>query len=750
MTAKVARSTQLALNADAINTAAIVNQLTDTVVARWDLKSTDDEAPESLFLDYTNGRMEKVVGGGDERVKVKMADYKPGGKYRSIVKIFLQYEKQNPNGPWPMATGWLVKDDLMVTAGHCVYDWSHTMGRLTRLKAYIGYHGKASIGDPSVEFRMGKRVVAPAEWLAVRGNKTYDVAFIQLQKPFTGIKPIKFVDTPGSGESVLGVVGYPGDLRDDVTGELGAEMYQMFLKTTFDLEESKERMLEYQIDTNGGNSGSPVFRQQDMASIGVHVYGGDVNSASVIGFKGVIFEDCLSAFNAKPISAPIKKQIPGVDFVRIPPTESRKPFPAGTAGGWGENGETANGHRGQISRNNHMEDEGFFDDFIPTLKSAVKIGAPIASNVLQAGLPILFGPIGAPIAALASVALRAAGKAAESSSASESFSLNARQDDGLVERAILAEAALAGVMALNKKTLAEENLFSKMKDVAKVLSPVVKEAAPKVMGVITEPALRVALDTLNDQNKGGAATESAFAPGSRPTGRALRSAGQDFHAALTGASLKGVDHNTRAFVDALLETPPEESIWGDIAATLGSVAINALVPAGQVNSMLNDGLTALARSGSEANFGEDDSTISLDGLHQRAMLGEAALQAVMQVPVERLQEEGFFDVVRTAIKVIAPKVIKAAPGIIKAVAPVVQAALGTGAESTLRVVAPQKPGLRRIPSNMGMGIQGGDFLGMAKDWEGQVFYLMTSRALDPWPAMSAQNSASITAECVIG
>jgi hypothetical protein len=62
-------------------------------------------------------------------------------------------------------------------------------------------------------------------------------------------------------------------------------MYEMFAPTTYTLDTTKDKMLQYTIDTFGGNSGSPVFRGSDMASIGVHVLGGNPNSASVISGK---------------------------------------------------------------------------------------------------------------------------------------------------------------------------------------------------------------------------------------------------------------------------------------------------------------------------------------------------------------------------------------------------------------------------------------------------------------------------------
>lgn len=51
----------------------------------------------------------------------------------------------------------------------------------------------------------------------------------------------------------LGVVGYPGDI------EGGNEMYEHWDMTTFDLAENG--FLSYQIDTEVGESGSPILRE---------------------------------------------------------------------------------------------------------------------------------------------------------------------------------------------------------------------------------------------------------------------------------------------------------------------------------------------------------------------------------------------------------------------------------------------------------------------------------------------------------
>ena len=150
----------------------------------------------------------------------------------AIVKLFIHYEFQEP-GKWAMGTGWLVKPDIFVTAGHCSYDWNHELGRATEVKAYIGYHGSEStIKDSNTQFRHVKRIVTTEGWLRGRGAKNFDVSFMQVERPFTGITPIAYSETPESGVYELGVVGYPGDLKDENTGEKGAYMYEMFLNVS--------------------------------------------------------------------------------------------------------------------------------------------------------------------------------------------------------------------------------------------------------------------------------------------------------------------------------------------------------------------------------------------------------------------------------------------------------------------------------------------------------------------------------------
>ena len=151
-----------------------------------------------------------------------------------------------------MGTGWLIQPDVFVTAGHCGYDWSHKLGRATLVQVYIGYDGRSSAMSPNVQSRQVKRIVMTEGWLKTKGSKSNDVSFMQVDRPFTGINPIRYEETPPSGSMALGIVGYPGDLKDPITKEQGAHMYEVFLPTKFNLAEQADTMLEYEHSTFGG------------------------------------------------------------------------------------------------------------------------------------------------------------------------------------------------------------------------------------------------------------------------------------------------------------------------------------------------------------------------------------------------------------------------------------------------------------------------------------------------------------------
>ncbi|KAK6343015.1 hypothetical protein TWF718_008393 [Orbilia javanica] len=272
-----------------------LNIATPTSAAAWDLLvpafneigHLQDTTPHTLL--YRRSHSEAVIE-GDMRVRVDEADYAPGGRFESICKLELRYSN-SVSGTHATATGWLINSDTIVTAGQSAYDWTFGLGHLIEVKVYIRYAGKESVESGVSEFRYGKYVTLPTEYL--KGPRDhYNVAFIKLAAPFENVQPLEYLETPRRNEEVIGVVGYPADL------EGGEYMYETC--QVFDYDLARNNMLfSYALDPTGGNSGSPVIQRDTGAAIGVHIAGGPTNHASAIGKSGNSFPDFLKALDLK-------------------------------------------------------------------------------------------------------------------------------------------------------------------------------------------------------------------------------------------------------------------------------------------------------------------------------------------------------------------------------------------------------------------------------------------------------------------
>ncbi len=169
--------------------------------------------------------------------------------HTAIVKLRMRYEGQTADDErWGNGTSWLVRPDILVTAGHNIYNWGRGLGRVVAIKACIG-KTPANRGS-GVQFRRGKCVATTTSWLESDKNRMNNAAFVQVEHAFTEVTPFTYETIPNKGSERLGVVGYSGDKKHD--GEKAAHMYEMFANVNYDLSASKENMLEYRISTFAG------------------------------------------------------------------------------------------------------------------------------------------------------------------------------------------------------------------------------------------------------------------------------------------------------------------------------------------------------------------------------------------------------------------------------------------------------------------------------------------------------------------
>ncbi|KAM3473944.1 hypothetical protein MY8738_008114 [Beauveria namnaoensis] len=292
------------------------------------ISSRTDEIAESPVLklhpdDHLGGR--DPIQDSDRRSRVDVQDFEDNGKYRSVVKIQSLW-RCNGTETWAMGTGWLIRNDVVVTAGHNVYSDTYG-GQALRVKCWIGYRGRDLANDPRVQHRNAINIVTTEAWRSHSADrKRHDVAMIQLDAPFTGnLRLFKYISTPSLPRlGSIVVVGYPGDKSPERNEEdIGGWMYEGRCPARYNLAESSH-MIEHKVDTYRGQSGAPILLSDDKGTvaIGTHSYGGpngSINSGNAIGGKcGDNYDEFVRRFRPST-----KKTIPLGDFApRIDPPES--------------------------------------------------------------------------------------------------------------------------------------------------------------------------------------------------------------------------------------------------------------------------------------------------------------------------------------------------------------------------------------------------------------------------------------------
>lgn len=461
-------------------------------------------------------------------------------------------------------------------------------------------------------------------------------------------------------------------------------------------------------DRRPGNSGSPVLRERDLVSIGAHVYGGVFNSASVIGRYGNPYEDYIAAFRAplkndalnlvpvtgnKAISAPVPSGYDS-DIAVMPQGQHRfERQRRSTLTKIVQKGRVPRDQNPSIQSQPYDADE---ENFMTVLKTV--------ASALPAGLGIVGGPIGA----LAGFALSAASQLIPETTAAESVTDPSAIQEGSMERAILAEATLSALQSIELSPGLEESIFSDMQDTVMRALPVIRRAAPHVMGAMMEPALRFALDSLHKYNTGAAAGAENFqATGPEPLRLTFR---------YSSAIDQPADHQTEAFLDhlqmSLQRNSQESAMDGDSAESLVDIIKAGARLAGKgVLAAVKHGLPLLVdlmkQSGGAEAFddrptsGQAAHLLAADPLAQRALVADAALKAVMTLPPEQLQEEGLFDLIGDAFRTIAPIAMKLAPAVAGAINPTIgkilknvlnQESASTGGSSLLGSALPRRGG----------------------------------------------------------
>ncbi|KAH6957266.1 hypothetical protein DER45DRAFT_615212 [Fusarium avenaceum] len=537
-----------------------------------------------------------------------------------------------------MGPGWLIRHDLLVTAGHVVYDWVHRYGAASQIRCYIGYNGCASVKTAQVQARYGISVVTTEEWIKAPDNRTCDVAFIQLDRVFTGnLRTFNYANTSLTGPKLCWAL-------------LATQMYEEYAKNDYDIEASSRHMTEYQISTFGGQSGAPILRKANgqLVSIGTHCYGGggtDSNSGNSIGNAyGNNYEAFVRLFS-------LPNTFGDIGTVHVVDTQAQtQPLSNQSVINKtmshninGVNGyDNLNGSRAIKAQSAESGEEGFLDIF----KAVANVGSkliPLASPLLDPVGGILGPAVGGLLGSLAE----------------SEFSNNPDiRTAGTAERAILAEAALQAVLA-SEHTEGLTEVVGKMERIWRVNAPKVDFLAPMVTPIITQCSSELVGQRQLPQKPSGQRCHHE---------QPRRSLGVE----LTESSLGGEE---TAFIQGLMgptrQVAGEEGMFDWLGPFL-KTAVNVAKPlASQAASAALAGLGGVIKGALGAESTISDSSNSSQHqeatriLLKRAVMADTALQVLMTLPAHKLEQlkpvnpesgdaEGIFDFIKDTVQKLGP------------------------------------------------------------------------------------------------
>ena len=426
------------------------------------------------------------------------------------------------------------------------------------------------------------------------------------------------------------------------------------------------------------------------------MYGGASNSASVIGKYGNPYGDYIAAFGL-PLPNDALNLIPvtGNRSISAPvPSGYGSSIPASMTVSGPTNHDTfkcrnceaphtplRSGHQRPSTWTKLIQNGGVPQRRNPTGKSqrteAEEEGFKDVLRTVARALPTGLGLIGGgPIGALAGFALNAASRITAETVNAESVMDGPAINEGSMERAILAEATLSALQSAELPAHLEEGIFGDIRDSVMKALPVIRKAAPHVMGDMMEPALKIALDSLHKYNQKVAAGAESFEATTsepfRPT--VLYSSAID----------QPASHEAEAFLDHLqaslqhdlqesaMDGESEEGFFDIITAGVRFAGKGVLAAVKHGLPILVDVVTGGAESFEDQPGSNAASHVfAADALAQRALVADAALKAVMKIPPKQLQEEGLFDFIASAVKTIAPIAMKVAPVVVGAINPTI-------------------------------------------------------------------------------
>ncbi len=202
--------------------------------------------------------LESILGDVDRRKQILETDLLP---WRMLCSLDIVSQ----NGLGYVGTGWFVAPRTLITAGHCVYDPVELGGWARMITVMPGRNGDST----SLGIADSSRFSTTDRWIEHQ-DADYDYAAIHLSEDLgqaVGSFGIGTLPDAELQNRLLNISGYPVSP--------GNGKFQYFHANR--VKAVTARRVFYDIDTMGGQSGSPVWTYLDGSSdpvvVGIHAYG---------------------------------------------------------------------------------------------------------------------------------------------------------------------------------------------------------------------------------------------------------------------------------------------------------------------------------------------------------------------------------------------------------------------------------------------------------------------------------------------
>jgi len=205
----------------------------------------------------SRGGLESVLG-TDERVRILDTDLSP---WRMICSLQIL----SASGGNLIGTGWFVGPRTLLTAGHCVHSLDFMGGWAASIEVIPGRNGSEAKHGRATS----TRISSVDRWVQSQ-DPDFDIGCIHLDEAL-GEKVGWFALGALTAEELSGylvnIAGYPSDRG---AGEEQYHHRNRVLRVT-------ERRVFYDVDTFGGQSGSPVWVHEQETTpplaVAIHAYG---------------------------------------------------------------------------------------------------------------------------------------------------------------------------------------------------------------------------------------------------------------------------------------------------------------------------------------------------------------------------------------------------------------------------------------------------------------------------------------------